>query len=65
MSKNRYFLELEFTLTKLSIETMVTKSLKNDAEMLSMLFLSLGEDKNIIDKNDHKDIKFLKEDRIH
>jgi len=65
MHKEKYLLELEFTLTKLSIETMITKSLKNDAEMLSMFFLSLGEDKNIIDKNNHKDIKFLKEDRIH
>ena len=51
-------------LAKLGIETMITKLLKNNANMLSMLFLSLGEDKNVIDENHHKDIKLFKENRI-
>jgi len=30
-----------------------------------MIFFGLGINKNIIDKDDHKDIKFLHEDAIH
>jgi len=30
-----------------------------------MVFLGLGINENIIDKDDHKDIKFLHEDAIH
>ena len=31
----------------------------------SMIFLCLGINENVIDKDDHKDIKFLHEDAIH
>jgi len=44
---------------------MITELLKNNANMLGMLFLGLGEDKNVIDENHHKDIKLFKENKIH
>ena len=33
--------------------------------MTSMILLGLGINENVIDKDDHKDIKFLHEDAIH
>jgi hypothetical protein len=44
---------------------MTTELLKNNANMLSMLFFGLGEDKNVINEDHNKDIKLLKEDRVH
>jgi hypothetical protein len=44
---------------------MITELLKNNADMLSMLFFSHGEDKNIINEDHNKNIKLIKEDRVH
>jgi hypothetical protein len=60
MPNKSHFLEPKLALAKLGIETMITELLKNNANMLGMLFLGLGEDKNVIDENHHKDIKLFK-----
>jgi hypothetical protein len=39
---------------------MITKLLKNNADMLSMLFFGLGEDKNVINEDHNKDISSSK-----
>ena len=44
---------------------MLSKLLEDDMNMTGMIFLGLGINENIIDKDDHKDIKFLHEDDIH
>ena len=44
---------------------MFSKFLKDDMNVTSMIFLGLGINENIVDKDDHKDIKFLHEDAIH
>jgi hypothetical protein len=57
----------EFTLGKLSIELMVSKTLENNAQVLSMIFLILGINKDVINKNhdelvklEHEYIKFMR-----
>jgi hypothetical protein len=45
-----YTIQLEFTLGKLSIEPMVSKMLENNVPVLSMIFLILGINKDVINK---------------
>src|SRR6185436_332653 len=65
MTKKRYFFQPKLTFAKLGIKMMLSKLLENDMNMTSMIFFGLGINKNIINENDHKDIKFLHEDAIH
>jgi hypothetical protein len=65
MTKKRYFLEPKFALAKLGIEMMLPKLLQYNMDVTSMIFSSLRIDKNIINEDNHKDIKFLHEDTIH
>ena len=44
---------------------MFSKFFKDNMDVTSMIFLGFGIDENIINKDDHKDIKFLQEDAIH
>ena len=44
---------------------MLSKLLEDNMNVTSMIFLGLGINDNIINKDDHKDIKFLHEDAIH
>ena len=44
---------------------MLPKLLEDNMNMTSMIFFGLGINKNIINEDDHKDIKFLHEDAIH
>jgi hypothetical protein len=46
-----YTIQLEFTLGKLSIELMVTKTLEINVQVLSIMFLILGINKDVINKN--------------
>ena len=59
MTKKRYFLKSKFIFAKFGIKTMLSKFLKDNMNVTSMIFFGLGINKNIIDKDDHKDIKFL------
>ena len=65
MTKKRYFFKPKLTFAKLGIKTMLSKFLKDNMNMTSMIFLGLGINENIINEDDHKDIKFLHEDAIH
>ena len=44
---------------------MLSKLLEDNMNATSMIFLGLGLNKNIINEDDHKDIKFLYEDAIN
>jgi hypothetical protein len=44
---------------------MFSKFLEDNMNVTSMIFLGLGINENIINKDDQKDIKFLHEDAIH
>ena len=65
MSEKRYFFKPKLTFAELGIKMMLPKFLEDDMNMTRMIFLGLGINENIIDKDDHKDIKFLHEDAIH
>src|SRR6185295_3451349 len=65
MTKKRYFFKPKLTFAELGIKTMLSKFLEDDMNTTSMIFFGLGINKNIIDKDDHKEIKFLHEDAIH
>jgi hypothetical protein len=60
-----YTIQPEFTLGKLSIELMVSKMLENNVQVLSMIFLILGINKDVINKNHNELVKFRQEYRIH
>ena len=47
----------KLALAELSIQLMLPQSLQHEPQMLFMLFLSLGEDQNIINENHHEDIQ--------
>ena len=44
---------------------MFSQFLKDNMNMTSMIFLGLGINENIINEDDHKNIKFFHEDAIH
>jgi hypothetical protein len=60
-----YFLKPKFALAKLGIKTMLSKFLQHNMDVVSMIIPSLRIDKNVINKDNHKDIKLLHEDTIH
>jgi hypothetical protein len=60
-----YIIQPEFTLGKHSIELMVSKTLENNVKVLSMIFLILGMNKDVINKNHNELVKFGHEYRIH
>jgi hypothetical protein len=60
-----YTIHPEFTLGKLSIEVMVSKTLENNVQVLSMIFLILGINKDVINKNHDELVKLRHEYRIH
>ena len=55
MTKKRDFFKPKFTFAKLGIKTMLSKLLENNMNVTSMIFLDLGINENIINKDDHKD----------
>jgi hypothetical protein len=60
-----YTIQSEFTLGKLSIELMASKMLENNVQVLSMIFLVLGINKDVINKNHNELLNFGYEYRIH
>jgi hypothetical protein len=58
-------IQSEFRLGKLSIELMVTEMLENNVQVLSMIFLILGINKDVINKNHEELFKLGHEYRIH
>jgi hypothetical protein len=65
MTKKRYFLQQECTLTKLGIELMVTKSLQNNTKILLMLFFILRVDQDVVNEDYDKLIQLWYEDEVH
>ena len=59
------FLEPKLTHAKHGIELVVSKSAKNNMEMLRMFRFSLGVYKNVVDQNHDKLVEFLHEDCVH
>ena len=55
----------ELALAELSIQLMLSQSLQHEPQMLFMLFLCLGEDHNIINKDHHEDIQIIHEYHVH
>src|SRR6185312_16380255 len=51
--------------TLFSIELMVPKTLENNAQVLSMVFLILGIDKDVINENHDELVKLRHEYRVH
>ena len=65
MTEKRDLFKPKLTFAKLGMKTMFSQLLKDNMNMMSMIFLGLGINENIINEDDHKDIKFLHEDAIH
>jgi hypothetical protein len=59
------FAQLELTLAELHIELMITQSLKHNAEMLFMFFLTFRKDQDIVNEDHDKLVQFFHENRIH
>jgi hypothetical protein len=59
------FAQLGLTLAKLRIELMITQSLKNNAEMLFMLFLALVVDQDVVNEDHDKLVQLFHENRVH
>jgi hypothetical protein len=65
MSKKRNFHQPESTLAEFGIEMMVLKSLRNNAEMMRMLFFDLGIDQDVINEDNDKRVQLQHEYRVH
>jgi hypothetical protein len=65
MSKKRNFPQSESTLAEFGIELMALKSLQNNAEMLCMLFFTLGIDQDVINEDNDKLVKLRHEYGVH
>ena len=65
MTKKRDLFKPKLTFAELGIKTMLSKLLKDNMNMTRMIFLGLGINENIINEDDHKNIKFFHEDAIH
>jgi hypothetical protein len=59
------FAQPELALAELCIELMITQSLKHNAEMLFMFFLTLRKDQDIVNEDHDKLVQFFHENRIH
>jgi hypothetical protein len=59
------FSQPELALTELHIQLMITQSLKHNAEMLFMLFLTLRKDQDVINENHDKLIQLFHENWVH
>jgi hypothetical protein len=55
----------ELALAELRIQQMITQSLKHNAEMLFMLFLTLRKDKYVINADHDKLVQLFHENWVH
>jgi hypothetical protein len=65
LAQKFYTIQSEFTLGKCSIELIVSKTLENNVQVLSMIVLILGINKDVINKNHHELVMFGHEYQIH
>jgi hypothetical protein len=61
MTQELNFTQPEFALGELHIKLMITQSLKHNAEMLFMLFLTLIKDQNVINEDHNKLVQLFHE----
>jgi hypothetical protein len=59
------FAQPELALAELRIELMIMQSLKHNAEMLFMFFLTFRKDQYIINEDHDKLVQFFHENRVH
>jgi hypothetical protein len=59
------FAQLELTFAELRIELMIMQSLKHNAEMFFMLFLTLRKDQDLINEDHDKLVQLFHENRVH
>jgi hypothetical protein len=59
------FAQPELALAELRIELMFMQSLKHNAEMLFMFFLTFRKDQYIINEDHDKLVQFFHENRVH
>ena len=65
MTEEGNLVNLELTLTELSIQLMLPQPLQHKLQMNFMLCLRLGKDQNIINKDHHEDIQIIHENLVH
>jgi hypothetical protein len=65
MTQQWYFAQPELTLSVLSIELMITQSLKYNPEMPFMLFLALRIDQDVINEDHDKLAQLYHKYRVH
>jgi hypothetical protein len=65
MTHELNFDQPELTLAELRIQLMITQSLKYNAEMLFMLFLTLRKDQDVVDEDHDKLVQLFHENRVH
>jgi hypothetical protein len=58
------FAQPELALAELRIELMITQSLKHNAEMLFMLFLTCRKDQDVVDEDHEKLVQLFHENRV-
>jgi hypothetical protein len=59
------FAQPELALAELCIELMIMQSLKHNAEMLFMFFLTFRKDQYIINEDHNKLVQLFHENRVH
>jgi hypothetical protein len=65
MTEELNFAQPELALAELRIELMITQSLKHNAEMLFMMFLTLRKDQDVINEDHDKLVQLFHKNRVH
>jgi hypothetical protein len=65
MTQELNFTQPELALAELRINLMITQSLKHNADMLFMLFLTLRKEQDVINEDHDKLVHLFHKNRVH
>jgi hypothetical protein len=65
MTQELNFTQPELALAELRIKLMITQSLKHNAKMLFMLFLTLRKEQDVVNEDHDKLVHLFHENRLH
>jgi hypothetical protein len=65
MTQELNFAQPELTLAELRTKLIITQSLKHNAEMILMIFLTLRKDQDVINEDQNKLVQLFHENQVH
>jgi hypothetical protein len=65
MSQKFNGIQPKLTFGEFGVQVVVSQSLKNNVEVVRMIFRILGIDQKVINEDHYEFVEFLNEDRVH